>query len=179
MMRALALDFAPRRRAGAWIGWVILLAGVIAAGLTVERLESLEKRRELLEARMQQQARASGRSSTSGAAAESPQAAERRTLARRAIVRGLGRPWDALFADIESAAHEDVALLAIEPDVRRGDVRISGEARDAPALSAYIAHLERTHALERVHLVQHERVADAGERALRFTVSGYWVAVRK
>lgn len=173
-MRALALDFRPRLRAGVWIGSCILVLGLIAAGSAILRFQWLEQRREGLEASMREKARAQPGARAAAAAPASIEEAKRRSNARRAVVRALGRPWDELFADIESATHEQIALLALEPDVRRAEVRLAGEARNAEALADYVAALERTPALSAVNLTQHEMVAEGGESVLRFMLVGAW-----
>jgi hypothetical protein len=175
MSRALAIDFAPRRRAGSWLGACILLAGLIAAVGVGEHYRALERSREALEAQLHSSARARPAMQRAGDAATQA-ALERRSQARQAVVRALGRPWDRLFGDIEAAPAEDIALLAIEPDPRRAEVRIAGEARDAAALHRYVAALETTPSLDRVGLLQHEAL---GEGALRFVVIGRWQDVAR
>jgi hypothetical protein len=177
MTRRLALDFRPRRRAGSWIGASILIVGVIAAVAAAEHYKALEDRRAALEAGLRERARAkpAGQRAEAGASRD---ALQRRQNARRAVVRALGRPWDALYGDIETASVDDVALLAVEPDPRRGDVRIAGEARDAQALHGYVAVLESTPSLGRVSLAQHETVGAGAPGALRFVLVARWQSVR-
>jgi len=178
MIRRLRVDFAPRRRAGVWLGGSILLAGLAAAVLTAEHYQALGERRDRLESVLQASTKGKPARRSAGEAPASQEAAQRRSAARRGIVRALGRPWDELFGDIEAASHEHVALLAIEPDVRRAEVRLAGEARDARALAEYMTVLERTPMLERVNLAQHETVTDGGGPVLRFVVAGTWVGAR-
>ena len=178
MTRLLALDFRPRRHAGRWLGAVILLAGLVAAIAAAEHYRALEGRRDALEAGMRERARTPP-AARSGDAAASQAAQQRRDNARRALVRALGRPWEALFSDIESAPADDIGLLAIEPDPRRGEVCMSGEARDAQALYRYIAALEATASLEKVGLTQHEILGEgAVAGALRFVLVAHWQGLR-
>jgi len=175
MRRRLALDFRPRRRAGSWLGASILIAGVIAAVAAAEHHKALEDKRAALETGLRERTRVKPAGQRAGASQEAEQ---RRQNARRAVVRALGRPWDALYDDIEATSTEDVALLVVEPDPRRGDVRISGEARDARALHGYVAALEITPSLGRVSLAQHETVGDGAANALRFVLVARWQSVR-
>jgi Tfp pilus assembly protein PilN len=177
-MRRLAIDFVPHRGAGTWLGGAILLAGVAAAVLVAEHHQALEARRDQLELGLSAASRTKPGTGSASQAPASREEAQRRNAARRSVVRALGRPWDALFTDVESAAHAQVGLLALEPDVRRGEVRLSGEARDAQALAEYMAALEGTPALERVNLTQHEMVAEGGHPALRFILVGAWRGAR-
>jgi len=50
-------------------------------------------------------------------------------------------PWDSLFRELEGAADESVALLAIQPDPASRQVRIAGEARRLDAVLNYIERL--------------------------------------
>ena len=180
MTRLLALDFRPRRRAGSWLGAVILIAGLVTAVAAAEHYRALELERDALEAGMNERTRAKP-TARGGDTAASQAAQQRRHNARRAVVRALGRPWEALFSDIESTPAEDIALLAVEPDPRRGEVRMSGEARDAQALYRYIAALESTDSLQKVGLTQHEILGEgavAGAGALRFVLIAHWQGVR-
>src|SRR5262245_66558104 len=51
--------------------------------------------------------------------------AEELALARDSVER-LGLPWAKLFAALEGAGSDQVALLSIEPDTKNGTVKISG-----------------------------------------------------
>ena len=61
--------------------------------------------------------------------------------AARETVQRLSLPWGKLFAAIEGAASDQVALLAIEPDTKNGTVKISGDSKE------YLAAFERIDAL--------------------------------
>ena len=177
MTRRLGIDFGPRTRSSAWWGIAILLAGLMATIAVVERHRALDEERERLEAGMRERGR-----SKPTAPLRSPSAtqdvAQRQNNARRSVVRALGRPWEQLFTDIEAAASDRIALLALEPDPRRGEVRLAGEAREPQALYDYIAALERTGSMSRVSLTQHEAVRDSSAGAVRFVLIGVWQGVR-
>lgn len=87
-------------------------------------------------------------------------------------------PWHELFAALEAAALGDVALLAIEPDPKKNQVRISAEARDADTLFAYLKRLEKVPQLQDVHLLRHEVREDDPQHPVRFTVAAYWKVKR-
>ena len=48
----------------------------------------------------------------------------------RKVSQQLRRPWERLFTTLEAIPHDDVALLTLTPDARKGQVRISAEAMD-------------------------------------------------
>jgi hypothetical protein len=97
----------------------------------------------------------------------------------RQILTHLALPWEPLFGAIEAALTRDTALLAIEPDAAKGLVRLSGEARNYPAILVLMRRLEQPVAghgvvLSGVHLLSHDVRDDVPERPLRYTVSARW-----
>jgi hypothetical protein len=98
--------------------------------------------------------------------------------AARDTVQRLSLPWPKLFAALESAASDQVALLAIEPDARAGTVTISGDSKDYLAALTYVLNLSRADSLSRVQLVRHELKQNDPQHPVAFTVSASWLAAR-
>jgi hypothetical protein len=96
----------------------------------------------------------------------------------RETVDRLGMPWDRLFAALESAASDQVALLGIEPDPKAGTVVISGDSKDYLAALGYVLNLSRAEALNRVQLVRHEVKANDPQAPVSFAVSAGWNEAR-
>jgi Tfp pilus assembly protein PilN len=164
MMQRLELDFCRTRRGSPWAGRLALalaLAVCLDVGLTYRQVD-----RSLGET----QARLAKRAPASRA----PKATAQEVAAARETVQRLSLPWDELFMALESAANERVALAAIEPDVRAGTVKISGDGKDYLAALTYVANLSRTEGLEGVQLVQHERKANDPNGPVSFAVSAAW-----
>jgi Tfp pilus assembly protein PilN len=91
----------------------------------------------------------------------------------RETVQRLSLPWERLFGALESAASDQVALLAIEPDPKSGTVMISGDSKDYLAALTYVLNLSRADALSKVQLARHEEKNDGG-RSVAFSVSATW-----
>jgi hypothetical protein len=98
---------------------------------------------------------------------------EELAVARETIQR-LSMPWDNLFGALESAATDQVALLAIEPDPKSGTVVISAEGKDYAAALSYVLELSRAKTLSQVHLVKHELQESDPQRPVAFSVSASW-----
>ena len=96
----------------------------------------------------------------------------------RDTVERLGMPWDRLFAALESAASDQVALLGIQPDPKTGTVVISGDSKDYLAALSYVLNLSQTEALDRVQLVRHEVKANDPQSPVAFAVSAGWRQAR-
>ncbi|WP_018989396.1 PilN domain-containing protein [Aromatoleum toluclasticum] len=187
-MNRLELDFRrpPKPRAG---GWVLLAAGIalvgtaMSAGLRVDAeaaaLETIVRDivAGLPEALLDQHppgagVKGGGKAGASGAGKERDNA-----LAdmQRVQARIDNRPWQALFATLESLASDDVALLSLTPDARKGQLRITAEARDLGAMLAYHRKLEDTAVLRDVSLVNHEFAEQVQGRPVRFSLVASWV----
>ncbi|HWP87787.1 MAG TPA: PilN domain-containing protein, partial [Burkholderiales bacterium] len=80
--------------------------------------------------------------------------------------------------DIENASDDKIGLLAVQPDAATGVVRITGEARDAAALTDYITRLEAQPSLQNVHLAEHEIKLNQGHPVVRFNLNATWAGTQ-
>ena len=162
----LDLDFFARRRASPWIGRVLLGAALTVCadmGLQFYDLQNINAGYQVQFAKVGPR---SGR-------VIKPASAEEVAAARDTVQR-LSLPWTKLFAAIESAASDQVALTAIEPDPKTGTVKISGDSKDYLAALTYVLNLSRAEGLSSVELVRHEM----RQGSVGFTVSASWEGAR-
>ena len=168
-MQRIDLDFAARGRRSPWAGAVLFAVSLAVAGDVA--WSYVHARRTLAQAEVLL-ARAQPR--------QAPRAVTPEELAAaRDTVQRLALPWPGLFGAIESAASEDVALLAIEPDPRDGKVTISGDSKDYLAALTYVLNLSRSEALTRVELVRHEVKQNDPRHPVAFSVSAAWKEVKQ
>ncbi|ACB36135.1 hypothetical protein Lcho_3881 [Leptothrix cholodnii SP-6] len=182
-LRRLDLDLV--RPGPAWPAWLLLIAGLALAAHTGLGYLALHE----------QQAQLQQRSARPHQAIAAPTAAvsdetRRELAAARQVLQELALPWEPLFRLIEGALMADAALLAIEPDAGKGALRIRGEARDYPAILAFMRRLEASPGdgagttpardpegaplLAGVHLLNHEIREDVAERPYLFTLVASW-----
>lgn len=83
-------------------------------------------------------------------------------------------PWHDLFSALESASQNNIALLAIEPDYKKLQVRITAEAKDFDILIRYLKRLGDTPQLKFVRLLRYEVREDDAQHPLRFTIEASW-----
>ena len=167
-MNRLGLDFVHRPRSP-WPAR-LLLAVALAVSLDMAlSYKSLSSAVALGEARL---AKAQPRSAPGRKVSAEELAAVRETVDR------LATPWDRLFAALESAASDQVALLGIQPDPKAGTVVISGDSKDYLAALSYVLNLSRAEDLDRVQLVRHEVKANDPQSPVAFAVSAGWRQVR-
>lgn len=90
------------------------------------------------------------------------------------ILRRLDLPWASLFQAVESSSLKDAALLAMDPDADKHLVRISGEAKNLPAVLDYMRVLEKQQVFRSVLLQSHQLQVQDPERPVRFVLAASW-----
>jgi len=168
-MQHIRLDFVARGPRSRWAGRVLLACALGVVGdmaLTYVQLAREVKCNEAIVARAQPRRHM---------AAASP---EELTAARETVAR-LALPWPKLFAALESAASDQVALLGIEPDAKSGTVKISGDSKDYLAALGYVLNLSQAEALSHVQLVRHEVKQNDPQHPVAFSVSAAWNEVKR
>lgn len=178
-MRALHLDYQRTYRAMPWLGLAILLLALCAwaavgwrYGEKSREARSWEQQADVLSALLARRSPA--------ARPQSPQAAGALLLEVKQanqVVRALAVPWTPLFDAVDSAGAPGIALLALEPDARKGTVRIIGEARDLEVLLAYVDQLAQREVFASVLLERHQVQRDVAEKPLRFSLVARWKGV--
>lgn len=170
-MQRIDLDFAARGRRSPWAGAVLFAVALAVAGDAA--WSYAHARRQLTQAE-----RLLARAQPRHAARAVPATPEELAAARDTVQR-LALPWPGLFGALESAASDDVALLAIEPDARAGKVTISGDSKDYLAALTYVLNLSRSTALSGVELVRHEVKQNDPRHPVAFSVSAAWKEARQ
>lgn len=170
MIPGLGLDYQQKPRPR-WVGWALLgMALMLAADVAVRQQEA--------ESQIAVWQSSAQRTGVAGAA---PRDAQARDAADEGLMREAGSvvgqltlPWLPLFAAIEQAHMEAVALLAVQPDGQRRSVTIIGEAKSYDDVLVYVTRLRDPAGLKSVHLVGNEVREDQPQRPIAFTVSADW-----
>ncbi|MBS1191791.1 MAG: hypothetical protein H6R10_3583 [Rhodocyclaceae bacterium] len=167
-MHRLDIDF-HRPPAPSALGWALLLAGVAAlAALLAVQWQWREEAQELQAALQQAEARLPRNAPRRAGKDDAALAAARQAIAKARL------PWDGLFAALESADNEDVAVLAVAPDGPRGLVKVHAESRNLAAMLAFQRRLEQGGGLRQVTLLEHDAAGDKGGAPVRFHISAAW-----
>jgi hypothetical protein len=170
-MRRLDLEFQPRRSGPLAWSLLVLASAVVAAWCCCSNAGEQAE----LEASVQPGA-ATGPPPGHAAAQEQrcqPRAG-RAPGADAQCVAATATPWQQLFAMLEAMPQDDVALLGLTPDARKGQVRIAAEARNLEAMLQYHQRLEASDELSDVSLLNHEVLAAQAEHPVRFTLTATW-----
>lgn len=174
-MRALDLDFQHRPMASL-AGWLLLGSGLLLTLLVLlarqEIGAQLTERSAALQDVEQQLHQRGLRQKPLSAGEEKARVASEAELRR--ITAQMNLPWDGLFSMLEAQTRKDIALLSLAPDARKGQLRISAEARDLPAMLAFHRELEESPGLSDVSLLNHEMLTDQAEQPIRFNLLANW-----
>ncbi|PRN03290.1 pilus assembly protein [Pseudomonas sp. LLC-1] len=173
-MRRLELEFQPRRSGP--LAWSLLALGsALVAGLVLlqytlqnEQVE-LEDSVHSLELQLGRRPATAAPQSTVASREQAERLAQMRSVSQQ-----LQRPWQQLFSMLEAMPQDDVALLGLTPDARKGQVRIAAEARNLEAMLQYHQRLEASDELSDVSLLNHEVLAAQPEHPVRFTLTATW-----
>jgi len=168
-MQRIELDFIRRGPRSRWAGRVLLavaLGMALDMGVSYVQLERAMTANESIVARAQPRRHVAAVSADEAAAA-------------RDTVERLGLPWGKLFAALEAAGNDQVALLAIEPDTKTGTVKISGDSKDYLAALTYVLNLSHADALSHVQLVRHEVKQNDPQHPVTFSISAAWNEVKR
>jgi hypothetical protein len=168
-MQRIELDFIRRAPRSRWAGRVLL---AVALGVTGDMAFTFAQLERAVTANEAVVARAQPRKAVQSVSNEEL------ALARDTVER-LGLPWSKLFAALEAAANDQVALLAIEPDTKSGTVKITGDSKDYLAALGYVLNLSQADALSNVQLVRHEVKQNDPQRPVAFSISAAWNEVKR
>jgi len=94
------------------------------------------------------------------------------------VAYALKLPWNDLFASVEAANTANVALLSIESDTGKRQVKISGEAKDLESMLEYLRFLEVQPKLANVYLQSHQVQLQDPQRPVRFVLGADWVSAQ-
>ncbi|TKD34972.1 pilus assembly protein [Azotobacter chroococcum] len=173
-MRLIELDF-QRRSIASPLGWALLAAGLLLAGVLwtlQQRIDADRARDAEALARLQP---GQGGEVRQAPLSKADSLAQQASLAEmRRVSAALNLPWNGLFATLEALPLKDVALLGLTPDARKRLLRISAEARNLEAMLEFHQRLEDSDGLSDVSLLDHEVLVQVAERPIRFNLLATW-----
>lgn len=175
-MRALRIDYQRSNQPLPWLGLGMLVAALAALALMGSYYQALNQQIAFWESKLVRIERLSShRVLVSRPLTE--QAARAQLLEVKQanlVVRQLSLPWNALFNAVETSAGQSIALLSLEPDMQKGTVKISGEAKDLNALLKYVKQLSAREVFGSVFLQNHQIQQADPEKPLHFSLLAHW-----
>ena len=171
-MRPLELDFQPRRRSA--LVWTLLAAGLVLGLLVACASLWLGSRSQVQEQLLRHSERRLGGGEAAPLSPAESRAQQAALVEMKRVSAQLRRPWEQLFGMLETLPREDIALLSLAPDARKGQLRISAEARNLEAMLAFHQRLEASAELSDVSLLNHEVKVKQAERPILFNLLATW-----
>jgi Fimbrial assembly protein (PilN) len=89
-------------------------------------------------------------------------------------VNVLAMPWNGLFEAIENTQNKDVTLLSLEPNPKKLQLLLTGEAKNLQIALQYVAQLQKQPVLSQVFLQKHSVEESNVSKPVRFTVQANW-----
>jgi len=181
-MRKMHIDFAPpslrrtlhRAPRGAWS--LVLMALVLLPNLAGSGMRYREQAQTVARLEAQSQAHTRQAEVAKVAAPVRAPVPEAQAGAVNAAVLQLNLPWRALHDAIQAATPAGIALLALEPDAKKSNMRITAEAKSSDDMIAYVAQLQQVEWFGAVALVRHEINEQDPNRPIRFQIDAQWKA---
>jgi hypothetical protein len=173
---ALGFEFVAHRRRNSRSGWLLLLVGAVVAGAAIFRWQAASEetaRWTSKAAQWQSAAKRAGHGTGEVASGDAATLRPQVEAAAKAIAR-LATPWGDLYRCLEDSVDETVSLLAILPNVEKGEVRLNGEAKDFAALRSYLQRLSESGTLTEVRLLSQEVKQSDAQRPIVFSIIAVW-----
>ena len=180
-MKRVRIDFAPpsmqrtlhRAGPGTWAVAVLGLALCAAAATLGWRLVAQQRAdtEQLNAARLRSRAPVVAAPVVPG-----PRISEAQAAAVNAAILQLNLPWRAVHDAIAAATPPAIGMLALEPDARKRNLKITAEAKSSDAMIEYVELLKREELFAGVTLIRHEINEQDPNKPIRFQLEAEWVA---
>lgn len=178
-MQTLTLDFHRKTHNIPWSGLLLLALGLaLVAGVGAVYLDNSE-RIAVAEGKIKANDRAARRQQVvnRGSAGDLQKVAMEIKHANE-VIGQLNLPWEELFKAVETGDRKQVALLSIEPDPQKRQVKVTAEARNLSAMLNYARSLEQQQLLTDIFLQSHQVQQQDPEKPVRFVFTATWMIKR-
>lgn len=83
-------------------------------------------------------------------------------------------PWSSLLLNIEQSNIPDIALLGLEPSIKKQQVLVTGQAKNLETVFSYVKQLETQPVLSQVYLQKHSIDEADVSKPVNFTILAKW-----
>jgi Tfp pilus assembly protein PilN len=177
-MRILNLDFRRDDRQIKWVGIALLAAGLAAAATVGTQYSQLAEESAKAEASVEKFTSAARKPAAVVRPSGDPQKVAAEMKRAGEVAFQLKVPWNDLFASVEAANTPTVALLSIESDTGKRQVKISGEAKNIESVLDYLRVLGAQPRLANVYLQSHQLQQQDPQHPVRFALGAAWVSAK-
>ncbi|HXU94307.1 MAG TPA: hypothetical protein VFP33_11700 [Gallionella sp.] len=168
-MAQLRLDY-QHSRAFPWGGGVLLVMALSGFLLTGAFYRELRAKADEWEAKLELHEHGKPKQEGSGFVTRPADELAEEVKHANEVLHQLGLPWERLFRAVESSGSKDVVLLALEPDMEKRVIKISGEAKNIPAMLGYVTQLGEQDVFVSVYLQSHQVQQQSQDKPVRFAL---------
>lgn len=86
----------------------------------------------------------------------------------------LSTPWNPLLTSLEQISAPDIALLSIEPNRKKLQLVLTGQAKNMAAILQYVQALTQLNVLAQVYLLKHQVDQSDPFKPVAFTIVAQW-----
>lgn len=172
-MRALRVDFIADNQPR-WWGRLLAVAVMLLTLVCWQYYAAIAHQAEAVQSALAEAGKQAGLAPARQRREASSPATQQAMQQARSLADFLQIPWNALFAGLESASRPDMALLGIEPDARKHQLKLSVEAVSRDAVFDYMQRLEATPQFSDVILLKHEKQQEQAEQPWRVVLIATW-----
>lgn len=90
------------------------------------------------------------------------------------IITQLSTPWNPLLTSLEQVNAPDIALLSIEPNRKKQQLVLTGQAKNMAATLQYVQALAQLNTLAQVYLLKHQIDQSDPFKPVGFTIVAQW-----
>jgi hypothetical protein len=176
MMRSIKLDYASSR-SPSLLGLAVFVLAFIIAVVGLQRYNSINQQLQAIDSTILHLKKEAGLKEPNKQVKEksSTELLAKMDNAKK-TADFLLIPWGDVFSSLESAALADSALLSVEPDSKKRQLKITAEAKNKQVMFNYMQRLEATPKLSGVYLLKHEMLEDVDQHPVRFVLAAKWGA---
>jgi len=172
-MPMLRVDFIAANQP-AWPGRLLLAGAMVLTMVAWQWQSAMQAQTQAVQAQLQQARKQAGLDQPRQARVPASPATQEAMQHARSTAAFLQIPWSSLFAALEAATGPGLALLDIEPDARKRQLKLTAEASSRDAVFDYMQRLEATPQISQVVLLKHEKQQDAPEQPWRVVLTATW-----
>lgn len=152
------------------LGFLMLVASLLGLGFVWQQYQTLQARSDNTLQTLNN--KSSLKAETTQSVSEKIPASEIKQITT--IVDSLITPWQSLLLAIEQADMPDIALLSVEPNIKKQQVLLVGEAKNLQTVLHYIEQLEAQPVLDEVYLQKHMVEETDISKPVTFGVLAKW-----
>lgn len=153
------------------LGLVWILLCVLLTAYGVQQLQVSQERLNTLETKLKSVA---PKRNTLSVKPAFVQASDAELKHAREILLQLSTPWNPLFLALEQNNLKNLALLSIEPNRKKQQVVLTGEAKNLEVTLAYVKQLAQMDVFSQAYLLKHSIDQDDPNKPVSFTILAQW-----